>query len=335
MPGQARLNDVWSGICNCHTPPIPMTGVIVAVSSDVQSNGLGEARITDIVVGNCGHTGILVSGSPTVLDNGLQVSRCNDSTTGCLQGTIVTCSGDVNAGLVSSGSVYTEVDYGNLDDEESTDDGLNIYPSISGRTPTVVEIQRSESLDVAPKTTVEENKTPPEEKETPPMECNEITESPIPESYVLSPNFMVKHLSTQCAVSHYIIRAQHGLTLADIVCNLQAWAQYVGEELVEKYGNAVMITSGFRLGSSTSQHERGQAADIQFRGFTNQQYYDAAIWVRNNIAYDQLILEYGGNRPWLHISFNRSGNRPASASNKFGTRISGNNYSWGKLIHRA
>ena len=43
---------------------------------------------------------------------------------------------------------------------------------------------------------------------------------------------------------------------------------------------------------------------------------------------DQFILEYGGNRPWIHCSFNRTGNRTNVASNKFGTRVSPGNYIW-------
>jgi hypothetical protein len=51
------------------------------------------------------------------------------------------------------------------------------------------------------------------------------------------------------------------------------------------------------------------------------------------LNYDQLILEYGGNKPWIHVSFNRAGNRDSSVSNKFGTRISAGNYQWRDLLY--
>ena len=92
-----------------------------------------------------------------------------------------------------------------------------------------------------------------------------------------------------------------------------------------------MITSGFRNGSGKSQHDRGQAADIQFPNMTSEQIYDVSIWIRENLPFDQLLLEYGGKNPWLHISFNRGGNRSTLASNKFGTRTSPGNYSFGQL----
>ena len=73
------------------------------------------------------------------------------------------------------------------------------------------------------------------------------------------------------------------------------------------------------------------ACDIQYPKYTNTQVYNIAVWIRDNVAYDQLILEYGGNRPWIHVSHNRFGNRPASHSRKFGTRVSPGNYVWGTL----
>jgi len=73
------------------------------------------------------------------------------------------------------------------------------------------------------------------------------------------------------------------------------------------------------------------AADLQYPLKTNTEVYNIAVWIRDNLPFDQLILEYGGNRPWIHVSFNRFGNRPSTASNKFGTRVSPGNYVWGVL----
>lgn len=57
-------------------------------------------------------------------------------------------------------------------------------------------------------------------------------------------------------------------------------------------------------GSPTSQHKFGEAADIEVRGVSN---YDLAVWIRNNIEFDQLILEnYTPGVPgsgWVHVSY--------------------------------
>lgn len=336
---QARMTDVGVGTCCCHHDPtcIGMSGVIITSSSNDNSNGLGMARMTDIVLGGCGHIGVLVTGSPSVFGNGLSSSRLTDFFTGCFFGTIVTGSPNVFVGNTYSGFVegvnFTEVDYGNLDDEEGVDDGYNIYPPVVG-TPTPEQIQRSADLSVAPvRTEADDTSDPPVSAgDTPPTTCIALPSLPPPDSFALTSNFTLGGLTTEPVISTYPIRTQAGFTMEDLVCNLQAWAEYIGEPLLSKYGSSMIITSGFRWGNGGSQHERGQAVDIQFTGFTNEQYYNASLWIRDNLQYDQLILEYGGNRPWIHISFNRSsGNRVSTAGNKFGTRISAGNYVWREL----
>ena len=331
---QCRLNDVGVGICCCHSHPtcIPMSGVVITTSPNVNANSRGVARISDIVLGGCGHTGTLVTGSPTVFANGLSKSRITDLFVGCFTGHMVTGSPDVNVG-VEGGGAYTEVDFGNVDDEEGVDDGLNIYPPVKYYTPSPEQIQRSAELSVAPTTTVEGDTVDPPVSagDTPPTSCIALPSIPPPDSFSLTSNFTLGAMTKEPAISTYPIRAQAGYTMEDIVCNLQAWAEHIGEALIARYGSSMFLTSGFRWGDGSSQHERGEAADIQFTDFTNANYYNVALWVRDNLQYDQLILEYGGNRPWLHISFTRSGNRAASASNKFGTRVSAGNYVWREL----
>jgi hypothetical protein len=226
---------------------------------------------------------------------------------------------------------YTEVDYGNLDDEEEVDDGLNIFPPVVGRTPTAAEVTKSQSLDVSPTTEVAADATPPPPATTPPTACMEVPDPP-PDNFQLSPNFVLSDLSSKTVLSKNRVKASGGLTVQDIVCNLQAHAQNICEPLAAQYGRSSMtITSGFRLGGGSSQHDKGQATDIQFLGKSNSEVYAIALWVRDNLPSDQFILEYGGNRPWLHISFNRAGNRPSTASNKIGTRTTAGSYIWGTL----
>jgi len=52
-------------------------------------------------------------------------------------------------------------------------------------------------------------------------------------------------------------------------------------------------------GSSTSQHVKGQAIDIQGTGkVTNKMIFD---YIKENLDFDQLINEY--NYSWVHVSY--------------------------------
>jgi len=95
----ARLTDLFDGICTCHSTPIPMKGTIVTASENVKINGLGVARLTDVVLGQCGHTGKIVSASENMNANGLGIARVGDAVDGCLKGVIVTGSDDTIGNL--------------------------------------------------------------------------------------------------------------------------------------------------------------------------------------------------------------------------------------------
>ena len=81
----------------------------------------------------------------------------------------------------------------------------------------------------------------------------------------------------------------------------------------EHFGKPVRITSGYRspelcvaIGSSiNSQHAKGQAADFEITGISNQV---LAEYIDKNLNYDQLILEFWDksdpNSGWVHCSFN-------------------------------
>jgi hypothetical protein len=226
---------------------------------------------------------------------------------------------------------YTEVDFGNVDDEPAIDDGLNIFPPTT--TPTPEEVQRSQDLDVSPTNVIYQDTTGVPPVITPATGCLAVPPGP-PDNFQLSANFNLGKVSSKTALSHYIVIAQHALSISDIVCNLQAVCENILEVLGAEFGvTNLIVTSGFRTGSSTSQHERGQAVDIQFPKYTNQQIYEVSAWIRDNLSFDQEILEYGGNKPWIHCSFNRGGNRAAGAPNKWGTRMAAGSYTWGQLIY--
>jgi uncharacterized Zn-binding protein involved in type VI secretion len=67
-----------------------MSGTIITGSGNAKSGGPSVARLTDIVIGYCGHTGVIVTASGVNLTNALGKARVGDQVTGCTIGTIVT-----------------------------------------------------------------------------------------------------------------------------------------------------------------------------------------------------------------------------------------------------
>ena len=119
---------------------------------------------------------------------------------------------------------------------------------------------------------------------------------------------------------------------------LQALAINVLDKVWNHYGQKVTVNSGYRGatlnsligGAISSQHCKGEAADIEIYGVNN---YDMACWIRDNLEFDQLILEYATNLAndpnsgWVHVSYKESGNRKQCLTiNKYGTK-SGLHYS--------
>ncbi len=87
----------------------------------------------------------------------------------------------------------------------------------------------------------------------------------------------------------------------------------VFEPLRSYLGKPIKINSGFRSvqlnkvlksSSSTSQHCKGEAIDINVGkiGFD---------FIKNTLDFDQLIWEFGTSEQpdWVHVSFKKSGNR--------------------------
>lgn len=92
--------------------------------------------------------------------------------------------------------------------------------------------------------------------------------------------------------------------------NLIALVDNILDPLREAYGKPIIVTSGFRCeklnravkGSATSQHRKGQAADIRSvsdKPEDNKVLYD--LIVKLKLPFDQLINEYGFD--WIHVSF--------------------------------
>jgi hypothetical protein len=158
--------------------------------------------------------------------------------------------------------------------------------------------------------------------------CNLIySQSSFPSSFSLTPNVTLGSLGS----SHQRLRAQHGLTIQDLVCNLRQLSVNVIEPLFELIGKGnIIITSVLRnpgtvTGSlnppaGVSFHEQGLAVDICFVNKPFANYFDIAVEIKKQIQYDKLLLEYRlGNvrgtttyKPWIHIAYQQPGINLAS-----------------------
>ena len=119
---------------------------------------------------------------------------------------------------------------------------------------------------------------------------------------MLSPHFSRAELiHSDVAIRH----GWHNEPNAQSEENLGVLAHCGLEAARERVGYPLIITSGYRSkqlnkavgGSPTSQHMVGQAADFVVAGFDA---YTVFKWLRLNVEYDQLILEYN---QWIHFSY--------------------------------
>jgi len=105
------------------------------------------------------------------------------------------------------------------------------------------------------------------------------------------------------------------------VDSLTALCIQVLEPTRRHFSKPMVITSGYRsadlclaIGSNpNSQHAKGEAADFEMFGEDNK---NLAKYIRSELIYDQLILEYWKeNDPssgWVHCSYNKDNNRKQS-----------------------
>ena len=102
--------------------------------------------------------------------------------------------------------------------------------------------------------------------------------------------------------------------------NFKKLAENVFEKIRNNFRVPIHISSGYRSielnraikGSSSSQHCKGEAIDIDMdgssNGVTNRMVFDYII---KNLDFDQLIWEFGTseNPDWVHVSYSSSGNQ--------------------------
>jgi len=120
------------------------------------------------------------------------------------------------------------------------------------------------------------------------------------------------------------LTAQNGMTENQIAHNLKALAVNVLDPIRAQYSN-VEILSGFQTSNSADNCcTRGRGARLVFPGTRKNQYYNIASWIKTNVPYDQLILNYkttGDGEPWIYVSYNQDGNRAITAPDKIMTNM--------------
>lgn len=108
----------------------------------------------------------------------------------------------------------------------------------------------------------------------------------------------------------------------EVVDNLRALCRNVLEPARMAFGEPIYITSGYRCsalnkaigGKITSQHLRGEAADLQVKGVRNlKRLYNA---IKDHGVFDQLLYETNkAGAKWIHVSYTSYSNRRQAIDN--------------------
>lgn len=96
--------------------------------------------------------------------------------------------------------------------------------------------------------------------------------------------------------------------------NIERLAVNILQPLRDKFGG-IRVSSGFRSeelnksigGSPTSNHCRGEAADIEPLN-DNVSLLDLVEFIYNNLEFRTIILEYPDNDGWVHVDYRQGGN---------------------------
>lgn len=297
-------------------------GPIIQGSPNVFTNGDPTVRIGDAVAGHGtgAHAGpTMAAGSGNVFTNNIATSRAGDPAT-C--GHLATGSGDVFAGDDIDQDIPSVSVVVSADEEDITNPGSGaaIFQSnvdkgiISQREATVKAYEPTGKTDTAPA-----KPSAPLSKDCGDIESIFTGETPPTgddiDKVVLYGSYTIGSLTRKPNVvfDNALRAGTGGLTVAEIACNLKLLLINCIIPIKNKYPNA-LVTNTWRpyQGNPRSQHPKGQAADIQFKGISKATYYDIALWVKDNVSYDQLLLEYkttGSGLPWIHISFDKDKSR--------------------------
>lgn len=217
-------------------------------------------------------------------------------------------------------------------ENDDLDDGTTV-----GRNKAEAYVQRQVNKGIFNSQTIEEgnNRTPSqidntgtESNSLTPANCESIHNG-FDLSTLIAPSITVGNFIKDYPVipgcKQRSVPAQCGLQPDQIVCNLSQLANNIWVPLKSQYPDLVM-TNSLRIGDAigAGPHGTGQGMDVQFitggRQLPPKEYFERAQWVKNNLPYDQIILEYSTARgyliAWLHISIYKDTGKPAASNSK-------------------
>ncbi len=125
----------------------------------------------------------------------------------------------------------------------------------------------------------------------------------------LTANFSLKELTSSDTATR---KGLDNTPNETVTANLKTLCEQILQPIREHYGKSVKVNSGYRSpevnasvgGSKTSDHCKGQAADIEITGVANG---DLAKYIAENFKFTQVILEfYTQGVPdsgWVHVSY--------------------------------
>ena len=125
----------------------------------------------------------------------------------------------------------------------------------------------------------------------------------------LTANFTLSELTKSETALRY---GMENIPTQTEIDNLTALCYNVLQPVRDHFARGVKVNSGFRHplvnanvgGSTTSDHCKGMAADIEIPGVANA---DLAQWIADNCQFRQLILEFYTlgipDSGWVHVSY--------------------------------
>lgn len=97
----------------------------------------------------------------------------------------------------------------------------------------------------------------------------------------------------------------------ELIPGIEEFVDNILDDLRFAWGTGIKINSGYRSpelnkavkGSSTSSHCKAQAADLWPLGRDFEKFKDFAKEFLYSRNFDQCIVEYSGDKRWLHIGY--------------------------------
>lgn len=324
-PGRERINIRHRmGTSKEINPDGSQTVKIVANSYTlVAGNNYIEVEMdhAETIKGNCQ---IIIKGSAEVLVEGNMATKIRGNLCEYIEGDAIR---QVKGKLVMHSDTHTIVQGARVDWNPDYDvSGNDLCPDIKIEPIDIPYAEQDDPAEFAPIATTtqeylnqrsgvagiegnveEEAVTEKNNASNIPVSCDNIPDD-WDSNTILVSSITIGDLSTRAVYPHKV-KAQNGLSEKEIICNLKNLAENILLPFYKRYGRKIVtINSGFRSGGGGSQHNKGQAVDLQMVGWTPQDYLKAAKWVAENLPCDQVILEKAKGY-WIHISYNAKGNR--------------------------